>query len=99
MGKADALAGWLLFDLSRGNDATNAWRPTLKVAKETSDGPLAACTLSYWTYLAASRNDSAPAIRLLQQTREYVPGFRRAKQRNLPARVTKPERYAPLNEH
>jgi hypothetical protein len=68
------LTGWLLFDLGRGNDATNAWRSTLKIAKETSDGALAACTLGYWSYLPASRNDTAPAARLLQQAKEYVPG-------------------------
>jgi transcriptional regulator with XRE-family HTH domain/tetratricopeptide (TPR) repeat protein len=74
MGETDALAGWLLFDLGRGKDAANAWRSALRVAKETGDGPLAACTLCYWSYLAASCNDTAPAIRLLQQAGEYVPG-------------------------
>jgi hypothetical protein len=68
------LAGWLLFDLGRGNDAADAWRSALRVAKETGDGPLAACALTYWSYLAASRNDTAPAVRLLQQAKEYVPG-------------------------
>jgi|GEM_PF-1975278 len=74
MGETDALTGWLLFDLGRGNDAVDAWRSALRVARETGDGPLAACALSYWSYLAASRNDTAPAVRLLQQAREYVPG-------------------------
>jgi hypothetical protein len=46
----------------------------LKIAKETGDGALAACALGYWSYLATSRNDTAPAVRLLQQAREYVPG-------------------------
>jgi transcriptional regulator with XRE-family HTH domain len=74
MGETDVLTGWLLFDLGRAHDATNAWRSTLKIAKETGDGALAACTLGYWSYLAASRNDTAPAARLLQQAKEYVPG-------------------------
>jgi transcriptional regulator with XRE-family HTH domain len=74
MGETDVLTGWLLFDLGRGNDAANAWRSTLKIAKEAGDGALAACALGYWSYLATSRNDTAPAIRLLQQAREYVPG-------------------------
>jgi tetratricopeptide (TPR) repeat protein len=74
LGETNALAGWLLFDLGRASDATNAWRSALRVAKETGDGPLAACALSYWSYLATSRNDTAPAIRLLQQARDYVPG-------------------------
>ncbi|MDQ3763147.1 MAG: helix-turn-helix domain-containing protein [Actinomycetota bacterium] len=73
-GETDALAGWLLFDLGRANEAVNAWRSALKAAKDTGDGPLAACVLSYWSYLAASRNDTAPAVRLLQQAGEYVPG-------------------------
>lgn len=74
MGETDVLTGWLLFDLGRGNEAANAWRSTLKIAKETGDGALAACALGYWSYLATSRNDTAPAVRLLQQAREYVPG-------------------------
>ncbi|MGH3975669.1 MAG: helix-turn-helix domain-containing protein, partial [Pseudonocardiaceae bacterium] len=74
MGETDVLAGWLLFDLGRGNEAANAWRSALTIAKETGDGALAACALGYWSYLATSRNDTAPAARLLQQAREYVPG-------------------------
>ena len=74
MGETDVLRGWLFFDLGRGKDAVDAWRSALSVARETGDGPLAACALSYWSYLAASRNDTAPAVRLLQQAREYVPG-------------------------
>lgn len=74
MGETDVLTGWLLFDLGRANEAANAWRSTLKIAKETGDGALAACALGYWSYLATSRNDTAPAARLLQQAREYVPG-------------------------
>jgi transcriptional regulator with XRE-family HTH domain len=74
IGETDALTGWLLFDLGRGNEAANAWRSTLKIAKEARDGALAACALGYWSYLAASRNDIAPAVRLLRQASEYVPG-------------------------
>jgi transcriptional regulator with XRE-family HTH domain len=74
MGETDVLTGWLLFDLGRGNDAASAWRSTLKIAKDTGDGALAACALGYWSYLATSRNDTTPAVRLLQQAREYVPG-------------------------
>jgi transcriptional regulator with XRE-family HTH domain len=74
MGETDVLTGWLLFDLGRGNDAANAWRSTLKIAKDTGDCALAACALGYWSYLATSRNDTAPAVRLLQQARDYVPG-------------------------
>jgi transcriptional regulator with XRE-family HTH domain len=74
LGEADALAGWLHFDLGCANEAANAWRSTLKVAKETGDGALAACALGYWSYLASFRNDIAPAVRLLQQAQEYVPG-------------------------
>ena len=74
MGETDVLTGWLLFDLGGGSDAANAWRSTLKIAKEVGDGGLAACALGYWSYLATSRNDTAPAVRLLQQAREYVPG-------------------------
>lgn len=74
LGETDVLTGWLLFDLGRGNEAANAWRSALKTAKEAGDGALAACALGYWSYLATSRNDTAPAARLLQQAREYVPG-------------------------
>ncbi|MGH3774225.1 MAG: helix-turn-helix domain-containing protein [Pseudonocardiaceae bacterium] len=74
MGETNVLAGWLLFDLGRGNEAVSAWRSTLKIAKETGDGALAACALGYWSYLATSRNDTGPAVRLLRQAGEYVPG-------------------------
>jgi transcriptional regulator with XRE-family HTH domain len=74
LGETDALCGWLYFDLGQGREAANAWRSTLKIAKETGDGALAACALGYWSYLAESRNDIAPAVRLLQQAEEYVPG-------------------------
>jgi transcriptional regulator with XRE-family HTH domain len=74
LGETDALTGWLLFDLGRGNEAADAWRSALKVAREVRDGALAACALGYWSYLAASRNDTAPAVRLLRQAAEYVPG-------------------------
>ena len=74
MGETDVLTGWLLFDLGRGGEAADAWRSTLKIAKETGDRALAACALGYWSYLASSRNDTAPAVRLLQQARDCVPG-------------------------
>jgi transcriptional regulator with XRE-family HTH domain len=74
MGETDVLTGWLLFDLGKSGEAASAWRSTLKIAKETGDRALAACALGYWSYLASSRNDTAPAVRLLQQARDYVPG-------------------------
>jgi len=74
LGETDVLTGWLLFDLGRGGEAADAWRSTLKVAKETGDRALAACALGYWSYLASSRNDTRPAVRLLQQARDCVPG-------------------------
>lgn len=73
-GEIDALIGWLYFDLGHGKQAADAWRSTLRIAKETGDRGLAACALGYWSYLAASRNDIAPAVRLLQQAEECVPG-------------------------
>ena len=74
MGETDVLTGWILFDLGRGSEAADAWRSTLKIAKETGDRALAACALGYWSYLASSRNDTAPSVRLLQQARDCVPG-------------------------
>jgi transcriptional regulator with XRE-family HTH domain len=74
LGETEALIGWLHFDLGQANEATNAWRTTLKIAKDTGDRALAACALGYWSYLASSRNDIAPAVRLLRQAEEYVPG-------------------------
>jgi tetratricopeptide (TPR) repeat protein len=74
LGETEALIGWLHFDLGQANDATNAWRATLKIAKDTGDRALAACALGYWSYLASSRNDITPAVRLLRQAEEYVPG-------------------------
>jgi transcriptional regulator with XRE-family HTH domain/tetratricopeptide (TPR) repeat protein len=74
LGETEALIGWLHFDLGQANDATNAWRATLKIAKDTGDRALAACALGYWSYLASSRNDVMPAVRLLRQAEECVPG-------------------------
>lgn len=74
LGETESLIGWLHFDLGQANEATDAWRATLKIAKETGDRALAACALGYWSYLAGSRNDITPAVRLLRQAEEYVPG-------------------------
>lgn len=74
LGETEVLVGWLHFDLGNANEAVQSWRKTLKIAKASDDGPLAACALSYWSYLASSRNDTIPAIRLLQQAESYVPG-------------------------
>jgi hypothetical protein len=74
LGETEALIGWLYFDLGQANEATGAWRETLKIAKETGDSALAACALGYWSYPAGSRNDIVPAVRLLRQAEDYVPG-------------------------
>jgi len=74
IGETEALIGWLHFDLGQANEATNAWRATMKIAKKTGDRTLAAYTLGNWSYLAGSRNDIVPAVRLLRQAEEYVPG-------------------------
>ncbi|MEU5692121.1 hypothetical protein [Actinosynnema sp. NPDC020468] len=74
LGETKVLTGWVLFDTGRGNEAANAWRETLKIAKAVDDGALAACALGYWSYLASSRNDTGPAAKLLQQAHDLVPG-------------------------
>ncbi|WP_380724300.1 hypothetical protein [Saccharothrix hoggarensis] len=74
LGETTALTGWTLFDVGRGNEAAHTWRETLKIAKAVDDGALAACALGYWSYLAASRNDTGPAVKLLQQAHDLVPG-------------------------
>ncbi|MGH3808469.1 MAG: helix-turn-helix domain-containing protein [Pseudonocardiaceae bacterium] len=74
LGETEALIGWLHFDLGQANEATGAWRETLKIAKETGDNALAACALGYWSYAAGSRNDIVPAVRMLRQAEDYVPG-------------------------
>jgi hypothetical protein len=74
LGETESLIGWLHFDLGQANEAMSAWRATLKIAKEIGDHALAACALGYWSYLADSRNDITPAVRLLRQAEEYVPG-------------------------
>jgi hypothetical protein len=74
MGETDALMGWLHFDLGHANKAVNAWRSTLNIARKTGDGALAAFALGCWSYLASSRNDIAPAAKLLQQAQEHIPG-------------------------
>jgi tetratricopeptide (TPR) repeat protein len=74
LGETESLIGWLYFDLGQAAEAANTWRATLKVAKKTGDRALAAYILGNWSYLASSRNDIVPAIRLLHQAEEYVPG-------------------------
>ncbi len=74
LGETEALFGWLYFDLGRPNDAVNAWRATLKMARDIGDRALAAYALGNWSYIAGSRNDIVPAVRLLQQAEQYVSG-------------------------
>lgn len=74
LGETESLIGWLHFDLGHAKGATNSWRATLKIAKETGDRALTACALGYWSYLAGSRNDITQAVRLLRQAEDYVPG-------------------------
>lgn len=73
MGETEELIGWLYFDLGRANEATKAWQAALKIARKTGDRALAAYTLANWSYLADSRNDIMPTIRLLRQAEECVP--------------------------
>jgi transcriptional regulator with XRE-family HTH domain len=74
LGETEALIGWLYFDMGRGNDAADTWRAALKIAKKTGDRALAAYILANWSYLAGSRNDIGPAVRLLRQAEDCVPG-------------------------
>lgn len=73
-GETDVLLGWLLFDLDQPAEAVKAWRRTLVIAKQTGDGALAACALGYWSYLASTRGDTEPALRLLRQAEGQVSG-------------------------
>jgi hypothetical protein len=74
IGEIESLLGCLYCDLGRANEAANALRATLKVAKDTGDRVLAARALGIWGSLASDRNDVAPAVRLLQQAEDHVPG-------------------------
>lgn len=74
IGETESLIGWSHFDLGQANEATDAWRATLKIARETGDRALAARALGSWSYVASARNDITPAVRLLQQAEEFVPG-------------------------
>ncbi len=108
MGETDTLVGWLHFDLGHANEAVNAWRSTLKIARKTGDGALAACTLGYWSYLAApamtSRRPSDCCNRPRSTYRAAprplpAPGFQPAKLRSWPVSVTKPELCARWSAH
>ncbi|MBV9141402.1 MAG: helix-turn-helix transcriptional regulator [Pseudonocardiales bacterium] len=74
LGETEALLGWLYFDFGQEKNAVDAWRATLKIAQDTGDRALAACALGNWSYVASARNDITPAVRLLRQAEEYVPG-------------------------
>lgn len=73
-GEAEALAGWLTFDLSQPREAVSRYKHALKLAEEAGDGPLTACTLNYWSYLLASQDKSAEAVEVLGKAVEYVRG-------------------------
>lgn len=72
--EAEALAGWLTFDLSQPREAVSRYKHALKLAAEAGDGPLTACTLNYWSYLLASQDKSAEAVEVLGKAGEYVRG-------------------------
>ncbi|MFB9433262.1 helix-turn-helix domain-containing protein [Streptoalloteichus tenebrarius] len=74
LGETDALTGWLWFDLNQPDHAALAWRGTLQLAEQVGDGPLAACALGYWSYLASARGATRAAIRMLVAAGERVRG-------------------------
>lgn len=74
IGETEALAGWTLFDLGRHRDALRLYQSALENAKEAGDGPLAACVLTYWSYLVSNQGNTAEAINKLNDAAERVRG-------------------------
>ena len=63
-GQCAALAGWLAFDRGEAQAAHRYWDSALAAARYATDGPLLACTLTYLSYSAEERGDSATAWQL-----------------------------------
>ena len=74
MGEADALSGWLFFDLGRDRPATIRLRSALNLARQAGDRPLFACTLTYFSYLAGKRGNHDSARRMLTDAQQHVRG-------------------------
>ena len=73
-GEAEALIGWVLFDLQRPRSAEQAWQNAVEMANEVGDGPLAACVMGYWSCLLSSRGNTQDAVRMLEQANNHVRG-------------------------
>ncbi|WP_418155042.1 helix-turn-helix domain-containing protein [Actinoalloteichus caeruleus] len=74
LGETDALAGWALFDVGQTERAVRAIRTALNAADQASDGPLAACALNYWSYLASAQGEKRFALTLLSRASDRVKG-------------------------
>lgn len=95
-GEAEALTGWVLFDLQRPKAAEQAWRNAAEMADEVGDGPLAACILGYWSYLLSSQGNATDAVRMLEQANNFVRGSAAATQAWIAGRQA--EEYSALSD-
>jgi DNA-binding XRE family transcriptional regulator len=73
-GEALALAGWLAFDCKEHMRADDLYGRAVYAARKAGDGPLAACTLAYRSYMAEAAGDIGSARELLTEAQTYVRG-------------------------
>ncbi|MFE0021889.1 hypothetical protein [Amycolatopsis sp. NPDC059021] len=90
-GETAALAGWLLFDLARTDEAVKVYENAISAAREAGDPALEACVLGYWSYLAASDDDSPGAVRMLVDASQRVRGADPSTQAWILARLAEEE--------
>jgi len=73
-GETEALAGWVLFDTGRPDEAQRVLNGAVDTARISGDRALVACILGYWSYLLASTGDTPGAVRMLADASDYVRG-------------------------
>lgn len=73
-GETEALAGWVLFDTGRPDEAQRVLHGAVDTARASGDRALVSCILGYWSYLLASTGDTPGAVRMLADASDYVRG-------------------------
>jgi tetratricopeptide (TPR) repeat protein len=71
-GEAAALAGWLALDCGDTDTAHRYWDGAMAAARNTADGPLLACVLTYLSYAAMERDDPNGAWQLAHTATEHA---------------------------
>lgn len=71
-GTAACLGGWISHDQGEMADAAGYWNAAINAAKDSGDGPLLSCVLTYQSYVHAGLGDHRTAWTLLQEAGTHV---------------------------